>query len=226
MYKAFVFDLDGTLIDSLESIGNLFNKHLEKMGYRPCDMKLYNKFVGGGARVLAIRAFKYINTRDNLNLTEDELLKKVEEILPDYLYEYNNRDDKETKPYDKIVESLKKLKSEGKILAVCTNKPLNAAENVLENIFGRDFFGYIFADDKKIKLKPEIEMIEKLKEVSSLKDEEIIYFGDTSTDMKTAVKSNIYPVGVTWGFRTEEELLKNGAKAIIHKPEEVLKFLK
>ena len=226
MYKAFVFDLDGTLIDSLESIGNLFNAHLEKMGLKPCDMNLYNEFVGGGARVLAIRAFNYINERDNLNLDEEGIMKKVEEILPDYLYDYNNRDDRTTKPYEKIVQSLTKLKEEGKVLAVCTNKPLSAAVNVLDNIFGENFFDYIFADNKKIKLKPETDMVDELKRVSGLKDEEMIYFGDTCTDMKTAVKSNIFPVGVTWGFRTEEELLESGAKAIIHKPEEILKFLK
>ena len=226
MYKAFVFDLDGTLIDSLESIGHLFNSHLEKMGYKPCEMKLYNEFVGGGARVLAIRAFNYINERDNLGLNEEKKIKKVEEILPDYLYAYNNRDDKITKPYENIVQSLTKLKEEGKVLAVCTNKPISAAKNVLDNIFGKDFFDYIFADDKKIRLKPETDMVDKLKEVSGLKDDEIIYFGDTSTDMITAVKSNIYPVGVTWGFRTEQELLESGAKAIIHKAEEILKFLK
>ncbi|WP_300410476.1 HAD family hydrolase [Lagierella sp.] len=225
MFKGFIFDLDGTLIDSLETIGNLFNSHLSKRGYEICDYDLYNDFVGDGAQVMATRAFNYINERDKLNLTEEELTKRVEEILPDYLYEYNNRDDDFTKPYDKIVETLNKLKKEGRILAVCTNKPMKAAQIVLDNIFGKDFFDFILGDKPGIRLKPHQDMIDEFKRISGLDSKEIVYFGDTSTDMITAVNGGLYPVGVTWGFRSKEELLENGAKAIIDKPEEILKFL-
>ncbi len=225
MFRGFVFDLDGTLIDSLKTIGSLFNSHLCKMGYDICDYDLYNEFVGDGAEVMATRAFNYINDRDKLNLTEEELGKKVQQILPDYLYEYNNRNDDFTKPYEGIVKTLKKLKEEGRILAVCTNKPMKAAEIVLNNIFGKDFFDFILGDKTGIKLKPHQDMIDEFKKVSGLKPEEIVYFGDTSTDMITAVNGNLYPVGVTWGFRSREELLENGAKSIIDKPEEILQFL-
>ncbi|MDO5018570.1 MAG: HAD family hydrolase [Lagierella massiliensis] len=224
MYKAYIFDLDGTLIDSLETIGNLFNKHLKIMGYEPCDMNLYNSFVGDGAKVLAQRAFSHINIRDGLNLTKEELDEKVYEILPNYLYEYNNRDDDFTKPYEGVVEALNELKRQGKILAVCTNKPIKAAEKLLDNIFGKNFFDFVQGDREGIRLKPHTDMVDEFKKVSKIKDENIIYFGDTSTDMITAVNSNVYPVGVTWGFRTEEELLKYGAKSIISKTEEILNF--
>ncbi|HHX67140.1 MAG: HAD family hydrolase [Miniphocaeibacter sp.] len=222
MYKAYVFDLDGTIIDSLNTIADCFNEELEKLGYKPADVELFKYFVGDGPRILTERAIKYIVDRDNLTYSKEEKEEIIKELHLNYLNSYNSIDDNYTEIYKGIRESLKYLKEKNKKIAVCTNKPLKAAKNVLENNFGKNYFDYIIGLDENTPRKPNPYMMEKLMKDLDLRKEEIAYFGDTSTDMLTAKNADVYGVGVTWGFRKREELEEYGADKIINDPLEIM----
>lgn len=222
MYKAYVFDLDGTLIDSLKTIANAFNMQVEKQGYEPIEEKAFNYLVGDGPKILTERAVDLLIERDNLNLSEKEKNELVEIIYKEYMDYYLNMDDTFTKAFDGVRESLDDLKSRNKLIAVCTNKPLEATHIVLDNIFGRNYFDYIVGLEDGVKQKPDPEMMNKLMGELKINSEDIAYFGDTSTDMLTAKNLNIYAVGVTWGFRTKEELVKFGADKILEDPLKIM----
>lgn len=221
MYKAYVFDLDGTIIDSLVTIAECFNKELKKMGYEPIEIELYKYLVGDGPRILTERAIDHIIKRDKLDMSVGEREKIINKLHYAYLDSYNSLDDDFTKVYDGVRESLSYLKSKGALLAVCTNKPEKAAYTVLDNNFGKGYFDYIIGVEDDENRKPNPYMMNRLMDVLKLKKEDIAYFGDTSTDMMTAKNVDVYGVGVTWGFREEEELLKYGADKIIHSPLEI-----
>ncbi len=221
MYKAYVFDLDGTIIDSLVTIAECFNKELKKLGYKPIEIELFKYLVGDGARVLTERAIDHIIKRDNIKMDDEEKKKMTDDLHDAYLNSYNSIDDDFTKVYDGVRESLSYLKSKGALLAVCTNKPEKAAYIVLENNFGKGYFDYIIGVEDDENKKPNPFMMNRLMEKLKVEKKDIAYFGDTSTDMETAKNVDVYAVGVTWGFREEEELVEYGADKIIHSPFEI-----
>ena len=221
MYKAYVFDLDGTIIDSLVTIAECFNGELKKIGYKPIENELYKYLVGDGSKILTERAVDHIIERDGLNINDKEREELINKLHNSYLNSYNSMDDDFTKVYDGVRESLSYLKSKGALLAVCTNKPEKAAYTVIENNFGREYFDYIIGVEDDDNRKPNPFMMERLMEALKLKKEDIAYFGDTSTDMMTAKNVDVFGVGVTWGFREEDELIQYGADKIIHSPLEI-----
>lgn len=221
MFKGYVFDLDGTLINSLNTIGEAFNKQIIKQKLKPIELKKYNYLVGDGPKVLTERAVEYLIKRDNFNLTNFEKSKLIEILYKDYMDYYLKMDDIYSKAFNGIKESLDYLKENNKIIGICTNKPMEATKIVVENVFGKDYFNYIIGLEEKYNEKPDPQMMKVLMDKLNLKNEEIAYFGDTSTDMLTAKNLNIYAVGVTWGFRTKDELIKYGADRIIENPLEI-----
>ena len=213
--KCAVFDLDGTLVNTIDDLANCCNILLEKYGY---DYKWsesdYKKFVGNGAKKLVERAF-------GEKLSEEELDRMYDEFKP--LYEEKMLEN--AYAYDGIKEQLDILKGAGLKLCVVTNKPNKAATEMVEHIFGKNYFDYIsgVVDGKPTKPDPYSTLL-ALEKVGCTADE-AIYFGDSNVDMKTAKNANIEAVGVTWGFRTFEELFAEHPSIIIDEPKYISKLI-
>lgn len=212
-YKAVIFDLDGTLVDSLADLSDSVNLMLESYGFPTHEMEQYRYFVGNGSKKLMERTLP----RDKAASAEF-----VEEALVKYKAIYKERLLEKTRPYNGVRELLAELKSRGIPLAVCTNKHNDAALTIVKILFAPGTFEEVLGDRPGFPKKPNpatpLEIVSHL----GVKPDEVAYLGDTSVDMETAVHAGFLPVGVLWGFRPEEELVKNGAKVLLKAPLELL----
>lgn len=216
MKKAVIFDLDGTLSDSINSIKYCADKALAPFGIGPFEKKQYCYFVGDGAANLVKRA---------LIAGGDTALEHFEEAFVRYREIFRENCMYEVKPYDGIRELLAKLKEAGVIIAVLSNKPHAETISVIETLFGKDYFDVIQGQKEGVAIKPSPEGVFQILEELSLTAEDILYLGDTSTDMKTGKSAGAFTVGALWGFRERAELEENHADAIIAKPLELLEYL-
>lgn len=210
-YKAAVFDLDGTLADTVESLMTSVNLVMEEFGhsgYGPEDIKV---FVGDGAKTLMERAFHAAG--DDAHAEEGYL--RYREIFKEY------KSYKVTL-YEGMKETLWKLKSMGIRLAVVTNKPHADAVGVVNRLAGENFFDVICGQSEERPKKPDPAGALYVAEKMQVSCGECIYFGDTNVDMQTGNAAGMFTVGVLWGFRTKEELLENHAQLLIEKPEEIV----
>ncbi|MFA9377382.1 MAG: HAD family hydrolase [Lachnotalea sp.] len=215
MYKACIFDLDGTLTDSVESIAYSANRALQECGFRPNPIESYKLFAGDGAAMMLERSL--IAAGDtNLKYLEQVKLKYKEFFIKDCLYQ--------VKPYDGIVTLLKELKEKNFKIAVLSNKPHDRAVDVVQTIFGADYFDIILGQTKHIKRKPSPDGALIIADELGLLTSECIYIGDTDTDMITGKSANMFTVGVTWGFRDRHELKENNADYIIDSPLQLLEI--
>lgn len=222
MYKLFIFDLDGTLVNSLEMIGNTFNSVLIQYGLSPVELEKYKYFVGDGPEVLARRVLRHLMEKGEIKAGEEEYI--FQGIYPDYLERYNGLEDDLTHPYEGVEEVLSTLKEKDIKIAICTNKMKIAAEKLVHSIF-KTPFDAISAFGEDIPRKPNPDMIEKILKDLKIEKEETLYFGDTNTDMETAMNAKVDAIGVSWGFRSREELEKYQPKGIIDNPIEILNYL-
>lgn len=212
--KCAVFDLDGTLVNTIDDLANCCNILLKKYGYDYTWSEAdYKRFVGNGAKKLVERAF-------GGKLSADELDEIYAEFKP--LYEKTMLDN--AYAYDGIKEQLEILKEVGIKLCVVTNKPNKAATGMVEHIFGEGVFDFIsgVVDGKPTKPDPYSTLL-ALDAVGCTSDE-AIYFGDSNVDMQTARNAGIEAVGVTWGFRTFEELFAEHPSVIIDEPKYISKL--
>ncbi|RDU23370.1 HAD family hydrolase [Anaerosacchariphilus polymeriproducens] len=213
MYKAYIFDLDGTLADTIKSIAYTANRTLEYFGYQPHKESDYNYFVGDGAPVLIERALKAAGDTDCKDY--EKVLKKFREFFrKDSLYQ--------VKAYSGIPEALEVIKNRGYKIAVLSNKPHDNTIDVVKFLFGNDYFDYVKGHTQDVPKKPNPQGALLIAEELGIKPEECIYVGDTNTDMQTGNSAQMYTVGVLWGFRDRKELEDNFAKCIITEPEELL----
>lgn len=213
MYKAYIFDLDGTLADSITSIAYSVNRTLRFFGYKTHKEEEYRYFVGDGAPVLIERALKAAGDIEGKDY-EGALNKFREFFEKDALYE--------VKAYDGIRETLEEIKRRGYKIAVLSNKPHENTLDVVDFLFGNDYFDYVKGHTLDIPKKPDPKGALIIAEELGIKPEECIYVGDTNTDMQTGNSANMYTVGVLWGFRDRDELEENNAQCIISRPEELL----
>lgn len=217
MYKACIFDLDGTLSDTLESISYFANNALKKFGLSPIPTERYKILVGDGAKTLVRRMLQ-----EN-GLTDEALFEKVFEY---YSTTYNNDFLYLTKVYDGIYELLELLKADVIKIAVLSNKPHETTEKVINALFRENYFDACYGGREGIPLKPNpYALIGILKELG-VTAEECLYIGDTGVDMQTGKNANITTVGVLWGFREEDELRENGADIIVKSPIEIYEYIK
>ena len=212
-YKAVIFDLDGTLVDSLADLSDSVNLMLESYGFPTHEVEKYRYFVGNGSKKLMERTLP----RDKAASAEF-----VEEALAKYKAIYKERLLEKTRPYNGVRELLAELKSRGIPLAVCTNKHNDAALTIVKILFAPGTFEEVLGDRPGFPKKPNPATPLEIASHLGVKPDEVAYLGDTSVDMETAVHAGFLPVGVLWGFRPEEELVKNGAKVLLKAPLELL----
>ena len=212
-YKAVIFDLDGTLVDSLADLSDSVNLMLESYGFPTHEMEQYRYFVGNGSKKLMERTLP----RDKAASAEF-----VEEALVKYKAIYKDRLLEKTRPYNGVRELLAELKSRGIPLAVCTNKHNDAALTIVKILFASGTFEEVLGDRPGFPKKPNPATPLEIASHLGVKPDEVAYLGDTSVDMETAVHAGFLPVGVLWGFRPEEELVKSGAKVLLKAPLELL----
>lgn len=214
--KAVIFDLDGTLTDSLESISYSANLALKNIGYGPYSKKDYRKFVGDGAKMLLERCLKNQG---------DEKLENLPRLEKEYKKIFRKYCTYKVIAYDGIFTLLEELKEQGLQLAVLSNKPHEQTVEVVEHIFGKDCFDMVVGQTGRIARKPSPEGIYYISEQLNIPVSEITYVGDTNTDMKTGKSAGVLTVGVLWGFRDREELEKNHADIILTYPDELLEHI-
>ncbi len=212
-YKAVIFDLDGTLVDSLADLSDSVNLMLESYGFPTHEMEKYRYFVGNGSKKLMERTLP----RDKAASAEF-----VEEALAKYKAIYKERLLEKTRPYNGVRELLEELKSRGIPLGVCTNKHNDAALTIVKILFAPGTFEEVLGDRPGFPKKPNPATPLEIASHLGVKPDEVAYLGDTSVDMETAVHAGFLPVGVLWGFRPEEELVKSGAKVLLKAPLELL----
>lgn len=214
MYKCCIFDLDGTLLDTLTAISYTCNLTLENFGLEPIERERYKFLVGDGAGKLIERA---------LLERGDQELAQYEAALALYQKNFAKHCMYEVKPYDGIVELLEYLKAEGVKITVLSNKPhLRAIENI-ESVFGKGYFDYIQGEKEDVRRKPDPSGVFQIMNHFGLNREDCLYIGDTNTDMETGRNAGLDTVGVTWGFRPETELQSFAPAYIAHHPSDIQK---
>lgn len=215
MKKGLVFDLDGTLVYSIEDIADSMNKVLEAHNLKTYDYETYKVFVGNGLRKLCERALGDAYQEG----------EKFEAVFEELMNTYADNCVNKSCLYSGISDLLTSLKDKGLKLAVLSNKTNRLTQKVGASLLKEWKFDFILGEGGDIPRKPEIKGVEHILSSLDLKKDEVLYIGDSGVDMQTAENANLFGIGVTWGFRSREELAENNAKAIVDKPEEILKYL-
>lgn len=216
MYQACIFDLDGTLTDTLESITYSVNLTLGELGLSEITKEQCKAFVGNGARYLI---------EESIKAAGDSGTTQIEKAMEIYGRVFGKNCTYKVEPYEGIVEALTELKDQGVKLAVLSNKPHAQTKDVVAKFFGRDIFNYIQGQCEGIPRKPDATAALMIAEQFGVCKEACVYVGDSDVDMETASAAGMESVGVTWGFRSEEVLRDHGAKHIIHHPGELLSII-
>lgn len=213
MKKTLIFDLDGTLLDSIYDIALCMNEVLTSLKLDTYKIDEYKYFVGSGMDILIDNALK-----NSIEL-KDEATKRFKE-----LYEFNLH--KNTKPYDGIYELLDELVKLDCNLAVLSNKPDLMTKEYVKTVFKDYPFLEVHGQKEQQAKKPD--PIQALNIASKLKinPSEIFFVGDTKVDMQTAKSANMKAIGVLWGFRDEKELKEHGADFIVKEPLEIINIIK
>lgn len=215
--KAVIFDLDGTLSDSIASIKYCADRALAPFGYGPFAEADYKYFVGDGAENLIRRALKAAGDSELVHFPEAMALYR-KYFAVDCMYQ--------VKPYDGIRELLAALKQRGLKIAVLSNKPHDQTLDVIGTLFGKNYFDVVQGQKEGVPIKPDpAGVFSILADMGGIQPQEILYLGDTATDMKTGKSAGAFTVGALWGFRERTELEEAHADAIISEPLALLDFL-
>ncbi len=216
MYRLCIFDLDGTLINSVYALTRTINLTLEQFGFAPIDDEHTRQFVGDGYRKFVERALIYRG---------DEALSCLEKALAVYDGYFKENCLYKIDAYDGIRELLAYLKKRHVMIAVLSNKAHERTVENIETVFGKGYFDLITGETEGRKRKPDPAGAWHTAEVLGVKPEECLYLGDTNTDMKTGIAAGMDTVGVTWGFRGRQELENCHPKYIVDTPAEVVEIL-
>lgn len=212
-YAAYIFDLDGTLLDTLPDLVKLTNMVLEQRGWPQRTQQEILSYVGDGGRVLLQRAAPAETPEEQL----EEAFVQWQALYPTYGHAL-------TKPYDGMPEALAQLKAQGAKLGVLSNKFDAAVKEVIARHFPNTF-DLARGECDEIPRKPDPRGLQHMIAQLGITPEQIAYIGDSGTDMTVATKAGAFPVGVAWGYRPVEELVAAGAQLIVNEPSE-LAFLR
>ncbi|MBN1904907.1 MAG: HAD family hydrolase [Deltaproteobacteria bacterium] len=212
MFKAVIFDLDGTLLNTLTDLAESMNNVLVRSGLPVHGIESYKYMIGDGVENLVKRALPETMQAD----------KTVKRFMDEYRDEYAKNWNRNTMPYDGVIDLIEALSSRGLRLNVLSNKPHDSAIMCVKELLPYERFDIVLGHRPGENPKPDPHGAIEISDRLDIHPEEFLYLGDTNIDMKTAVAAGMYPVGVLWGFRTRDELLDNGAKMLLEKPLDLL----
>lgn len=216
MYKVVIFDLDGTLADTLESIAYTCNACLKQVGLAPIPSEAYKAFTGDGTEALVRKATRAAGDIEG---------KTVAQVLKLYNEMFAQNCTYKVRPYEGIQETLQILKEKGLKLAVLTNKKHERAVMVIEHLFGKNMFDFIIGQSDRFPVKPNPTGAKFIAKHFNCKTDECIYVGDTEIDVQTGQNAGMLKVGVLWGFREREILKAANPDQTIEKPDELVDLL-
>ena len=191
MKKLVIFDLDGTLLNTIADLANSTNYALKVLGYPIHEPDKYNFMVGNGINKLFERALP------NGEKTEENVLRVRQEFVP--YYDQHNAD--KSRPYPGVTELLETLQTAGMQLAVASNKYQAATEKLIAHYFPNIKFTAVFGQREGIPVKPDPIIVKEILQIAKVQEEETLYVGDSGVDMQTAINAGVTSCGVTWGFR-------------------------
>ncbi|MGN1245225.1 MAG: HAD family hydrolase [Muribaculaceae bacterium] len=211
MKKLAIFDLDGTLLNTIEDLGHAANHALEAHGFPTHSIASYPFFVGNGVRRLIERV-----------LPEDARTEAtIDRLLVTFKEYYNDHNTDFTKPYDGITELLNHLTSRGVAIAVASNKYQAATAKLIAHFFPGLSFVAVEGQKEGVPVKPDPSIVFEILAKAKTPKADTIYIGDSGVDMETARRACVDSVGVTWGFRPEKELVENHADTIVNSPADI-----
>jgi phosphoglycolate phosphatase len=214
-FHAILFDLDGTLLDTLTDIANSANAALINLGFPAHPVDAYRYFVGDGSECLVRRILPEGHRTE-------ETIKICHEMS---LGEYTRRWAENTRPYPGVPELLRALEQRHIPMAVLSNKHDDFTKLTTARLLPNVSFQIVQGAIPSVPVKPDPTSALQIAEQMKIPPERFLYLGDTNTDMQTAQAAGMYGVGVLWGFRTAEELTASGAQALVKKPEDILNLL-
>lgn len=212
-FRAVLFDLDGTLLDTLQDLADAMNTVLRRFGFAAHPLEPYRYFVGNGMAALVHRALPKPHQ-------DDQALASA--CLAALKEEYRERWREQTRPYPGIPELLDQLAARQIQMSVLSNKPDEFTRVMVDRFLPHWHFDCVFGERPGIPRKPDPAAALEIARLSAIPVEAFAYLGDTATDMLTATAAGMFPIGVLWGFRPAEELTANGAKTLLSRPSELL----
>ncbi len=214
-YKGIIFDLDGTLIDSIDDLADSVNRALKRLGYPTHEREAYRFFIGDGMKTLTWRVLPEESRSSDL----------VEECYLAAKEEYHKGWAVKTQLFPGIAQLLDNLTQLGIPLTILSNKPHEYTLPVVERFLAKWNFQIVWGARAEVPIKPHpagaISIVNQL----DARPEQIIYLGDSGVDMETAVRAGVLPIGVLWGFRPKEELLQYGAKILLEEPNQLMQIV-
>ena len=217
MIKLCMFDLDGTLLDTLSTIAYYGNYALMAHGILPIDKEEYKYFAGNGAKILIKRMLEFSDSYS------DEIYDKVYKT---YMKVYDANPTHLTEPFEGICPLLSELKGMNIEVAVISNKPDFATKEVCKAKIPSGLLDEVRGQQEGVPIKPNPEGAFSIMEKFNAHSAEVVYVGDTGVDMQTGKNIGAYTIGVTWGFRNKEELVSNGADFIVDYPLQIIEIVK
>ena len=215
MKKLAIFDLDGTLLNTIADLAQSTNYALQTLGYPTHEEKAYKFMVGNGINKLFERALP------EGEKSAENILRMRAEFIP--YYDIHNAD--KSCPYPGICELLEVMQQKGIILAVASNKYQSATEKLVAHYFPQVHFAAVFGQREGIQPKPNPTVIEDILSLTHINREEVLYIGDSGVDMQTAINADVTACGVLWGFRPQSELEAFHPTYLVNKAEEILSLL-
>lgn len=213
-YKGAIFDLDGTLVDTLQDIADAMNYVLDQRGLPVFDYERYKYFVGKGLRMLVDQVVPPATDKETADLVYREMVDR-----------YRNRLVEKSVLYEGIPELLNLLVERKILISVLSNKADELVQPIVRQLMSQWPVAFVFGLKETFPRKPDPTSALLICKQMGLLPSEVIYLGDTNVDMETASRAGFFSVGVTWGFRTEEELRKAGAQQIIHHPSQLVQLI-
>ena len=215
MKKLIIFDLDGTLLNTIADLANSTNFALAKNGFPTHQLEEFNYFVGNGINKLFERALPEGEKTD----------KNILIIRKDFLEHYDSHKADLSRPYEGISEMLLGLQEKGIQIAVASNKYQKATVQLVSDFFPEIHFTAVFGQREGVKTKPDPAVVLEIMDIAKVSQEETLYVGDSNVDMQTAINSKVDACGVTWGFRPATELEVYSPRFIAQKAKDILEFV-